>query len=53
MEAVLESAMKALAKKPQNGKLTSNWKKAIEGYWMLTLVICQKIQKTLSLLIRE
>ena len=31
MEAVLESAMKALAKKPQNGKLTSNWKRAIEG----------------------
>ena len=31
MEAVLESAMKALAKKPQNGKLTSNWKKAIVG----------------------
>lgn len=31
MEAVLESAMKALAKKPQNGKLTSNWKRAVEG----------------------
>ena len=31
MEAILESAMKALAKKPQNGKLTSNWKRAVEG----------------------
>ena len=31
MEAVLESVMKALAKKPQNGKLTSNWKRAVEG----------------------
>ena len=31
MEDVLESAMKDLAKKPQNGKLTSNWKKAIVG----------------------
>ena len=31
MEAVLESAVKALAKKPQNGKLTPVWKNGIEG----------------------
>ena len=31
MEAVVESAVKALAKKPQNGKLTPVWKNGIEG----------------------
>jgi len=31
MEAVLDAAVKALAKKPQNGKLTPVWKNAIEG----------------------
>ena len=31
MEAILESSVKALAKKPQNGKLTPSWKGAIEG----------------------
>ena len=31
MEAVIESAVKALAKKPQNGKLTPVWKNGIEG----------------------
>ena len=31
MEAVLESSVKALANKPQNGKLTTSWKGAIEG----------------------
>jgi bleomycin hydrolase len=31
MEALLESSMKTLAKKPQNGKLTPYWKNAIEG----------------------
>ena len=31
MEAVLDGAVKALAKKPQNGKLTPVWKDAVEG----------------------
>jgi bleomycin hydrolase len=31
MEAILESSVKVLAKKPQNGKLTPSWKGAIEG----------------------
>ena len=31
MEAVLDAAVKALAKKPQNGKLTPVWKNGIEG----------------------
>ena len=31
MEAVLDGAVKALAKKPQNGNLTPVWKDAVEG----------------------
>jgi bleomycin hydrolase len=31
MEAVVESAVKTLAKKPQNGKLTPVWKNGLEG----------------------